>query len=252
MIQVRYKGRLGNQLFQYCFARILAERLGYRLNAEPIEGFPGTYTMIPGLDYGESNPLIFSGVEYPDVEQLVRERPKRRIVVNAYLQRYAYYAGHLENIRKWLQFLDYDRDEFDAGSDSLTVHIRLGDYLQCNWALEPQYYARQIEAIPHQSLMIVTDSPQSNFLQHFRQYHPKIVHGDTLDAFKWLVNAHRLVLSQSTFGWWAAILSGAEVWMPEPKYSVWSQDSHIKLQVSDNSRWHIVAADTLKPGHHYI
>jgi hypothetical protein len=147
-------------------------------------------------------------VEYPDVEQLVRERPKRRIVVNAYLQRYAYYAGHLENIRKWLQFLDYDRDEFDAGSDSLTVHIRLGDYLQCNWALEPQYYARQIEAIPHQSLMIVTDSPQSNFLQHFRQYHPKIVHGDTLDAFKWLVNAHRLVLSQSTFGWWAAILSG--------------------------------------------
>jgi hypothetical protein len=251
MIQVKYKGRLGNQLFQYCFARILAERLGYRLDADPIAGFPGTGSRVPGLEYGDSNPLTFTGVEYPDIEQLVRERPKRRIVVNAYLQRYAYYARHLEEIREWLQFDCYDRHEFDAGPETLTVHVRLGDYLHYNWALLPEYYTRQIEAIPHESLVIVTDSPQSNFLEHFRQYRPRIVQGEMLDAFKWLINAKRLILSQSTFGWWAAILSDAEVWMPEPRHSVWSQESHIKLQVSDNPRWHIVATDTLRPGHHY-
>ena len=43
MIDVKYNGGLGNNLFQYCFGRILAERLGYALAAPPIPGFAGTY-----------------------------------------------------------------------------------------------------------------------------------------------------------------------------------------------------------------
>ncbi len=251
MIQVRYKGRLGNQLFQYCFGRILAEQLGYRLDAEPVEGFSGTCEKVSGTEHDESNPLIFSGVEYPDIEQLLRERPNRRIIINAYLQRYAYYAHHLEKIRKWLRLTNYDRRDFSAGPDSLTIHIRLGDYLKCHWTLAPEYYIQQIETIPHQSLVIVTDSPDSTFLEQFTQYQPRIVHGAILADFKWLLNAQRLVLSQSTFGWWAALLSDAEVWMPEPGNSIWSQDSHIDLRVVDNPRWHIVPAEILNPGHPY-
>ena len=32
MISVNYAGRLGNNIFQYCFGRILAEELGYMMN----------------------------------------------------------------------------------------------------------------------------------------------------------------------------------------------------------------------------
>ena len=42
MIEVRYKGRLGNNLFQYCLGRILSEALGFALQANAIPGFPGT------------------------------------------------------------------------------------------------------------------------------------------------------------------------------------------------------------------
>ncbi len=251
MIQVRYKGRLGNQLFQYCFGRILAEQLGYRLDAEPVEGFSGTCEKVSGTEYDESNPLIFSGVEYPDIEQLLRERPNRRIIINAYLQRYAYYAHHLEKIRKWLRLTNYDRRDFSAGPDSLTIHIRLGDYLKCHWTLAPEYYIQQIETIPHQSLVIVTDSPDSTFLDQFTQYQPRIVHGAILADFKWLLNAQRLVLSQSTFGWWAALLSDAEVWMPEPGNSIWSQDSHIDLRVVDNPEMAYCASGDTESRHPY-
>ncbi len=48
MIEVRYKGRLGNNLFQYCFGRILAESLGFTLKAEYIEG-----SLIPRQKYME-------------------------------------------------------------------------------------------------------------------------------------------------------------------------------------------------------
>lgn len=32
MISVNCAGRLGNNIFQYCFGRILAEELGYTMN----------------------------------------------------------------------------------------------------------------------------------------------------------------------------------------------------------------------------
>jgi hypothetical protein len=49
MIEVRYKARLGNRMFQYCLGRILAEQLDFRLVAEPLSGFPNTRQKIEGL-----------------------------------------------------------------------------------------------------------------------------------------------------------------------------------------------------------
>ena len=54
MIEVRYQGRLGNHLFQYCFGRILAEKMGYKLKADPIPGFPATSVPVEGHDYSLS------------------------------------------------------------------------------------------------------------------------------------------------------------------------------------------------------
>jgi hypothetical protein len=49
MIEVRYKGQLGNNMFQYCLGRILAEELGFALQAGPISGFSNTEEKIGGL-----------------------------------------------------------------------------------------------------------------------------------------------------------------------------------------------------------
>jgi len=75
--------------------------------------------------------------------------------------------------------------------------------------------------------------------------------GDAITDFKWLVNASRLLLSQSSFGWWAGILSDAEVWMPETANSIWSRRSSINLRVYDNPKWQIYPADVLPEGHGY-
>ena len=69
-----------------------------------------------------------------------------------------------------------------------------------------------------------------------------------MDAFKWMLNASKLMISQSTFGWWAAILSEAEVWMPETPASIWSRRSGINLRVYDNPRWTIFPADVSRQG----
>ena len=51
MVEVKYIGRLGNNLFQYCLGRIIAEGLGYKLKVDPIPGFPNTNKPVEGLDY---------------------------------------------------------------------------------------------------------------------------------------------------------------------------------------------------------
>lgn len=252
MIQVIYKGRLGNQLFQYCFGRILAEELGYKLESCPLEGFPGTAEQITGLEFSDGSPMLFSGIDRPDLNELLRNPPGRRIIVNAYCQIYGYYNCYLDRICHWLRLAEYDRADFLSDAETLVIHVRLGDYLGGRWTLTPESYLQCIESIPHRSLVIVTDSPRSNFLSHFLPFQPEIVSGEPLDAFKWMLNASKLVLSQSTFGWWAAILSNAEVWMPETPASIWSRRSGINLRVHDNPRWTIFPADVLPVGHKYV
>lgn len=253
MIKVIYDGRLGNRLFQYCFGRILAEELGYQLEAEPISGFPGTEERVVGRVVCDEDPLIFSRTDHPDLNQLLNSPPGRSIVVNAYLQDYKYYSRYLPRIRDWLRLAPYDRQEFQSGPETLVLHVRLGDYLQGLWALSPDFYCRIIDSQPHESLIIVTDSPYSNFLDYFEQYTPRIISSDEMSDFRWLTNASKLVLSQSTFGWWAAILSEAEVWMPVTEDSVWSPHSeHIDLRVSNNPKWQTVLAESLPRFHRYV
>ncbi len=66
MVEVKYIGRLGNNLFQYCFARILAQGLGYKLKAEPIAGFPNTKKEVEGCDYSQGYPVQVIAHDYPD------------------------------------------------------------------------------------------------------------------------------------------------------------------------------------------
>jgi len=53
MVEVVYLGNLGNNLFQYCFGRILAEKFGYQLKSDPIAGFPHTKEIVQGKNYSK-------------------------------------------------------------------------------------------------------------------------------------------------------------------------------------------------------
>ena len=48
MILLHRRDRLGNWLFEYAFARVLAGWFGYRLAALPMPGFPGTFAEVRG------------------------------------------------------------------------------------------------------------------------------------------------------------------------------------------------------------
>src|SRR5438067_2333478 len=102
MIDVRYKGRLGNNRFQYCLGRILAEGLGFSLRADPIGGFPNTAQPVRGGTYDREDQTLTE--HRIDLAAILSNPRPRRIIVDGWLQRHEYYRPHRDRIRQWLTF----------------------------------------------------------------------------------------------------------------------------------------------------
>lgn len=106
MIKIIYRGRLGNNLFQYCLGRILAIELGYKLIADPIPGFPGTGDLVDGREFAEPvNELCGQRINFHDQ---LNNRECRKVVLNGCFQRDEYYKQHKRKIRKWLEIEPID------------------------------------------------------------------------------------------------------------------------------------------------
>jgi hypothetical protein len=221
MIEVRYKARLGNNLFQYSLGRILAEELGFALEAQPIPGFSGTLEKISGKKYETPEEVL---TEYRiEFDRLRTDPTARKIVLNGWFQRYEYYRPFRRRIQDWLQ-PDVSLAATPA-DDDLVINVRRTDYVTLGWALPFSYYEEAIERAGAKKgrLWIVTDAPKDPFFQRFKAWRPRFVCGSALEDLAFMMRARRLVVSQSTFCWWAAFLGNPEeVYAPLPQTGIWA------------------------------
>ena len=220
MIDVRYKARLGNNLFQYCFGRILAEALGFELHAAPIDGLPNTREAVCGLRHGEPE-VVLTG-QRVDLDAVLGDHRPRKIVLDGWFQRYEYYRPHRDRIRRWLQF-GPDVAAPRRVPDTV-LHIRRTDYVQLGWALPFSFYDQALERVPAAGdLWILTDDPKDPFFRRFDRWRPTFATGTPLEDLRLLMSARNIVMSQSTFSWWAAFLGDPQmVVCPDPLFGAWA------------------------------
>lgn len=242
MVEVRYQDRLGNNLFQYCFARILAEELGLALRADPIPGFPRTRERVDGLTVEEGPAELLHGQRVAFHETLGDKTP-RRIVVDGHFQRYEYYAPYKERIRTdWL--VPAPQAVGPPHPDDLVLHVRRGDYVMNKWVLPVEFYLGIAEQRRFRNLVIVTDEPNDPFFWNFKRFRPRFVRGTPLEDFWFLMHARRLVISPSSFSWWAAFLSKAEeIVFPVATFGAWTLPG-LDLRIPDESRYTYVDCNT--------
>jgi hypothetical protein len=212
MVEVRYSGRLGNQLFQYSLGRILAEGLGYTLHAPPIDGFPRTFERISGKSFAEPAER-FTGHSIP-IESILLNRAPRRLILDGFFQNYRYYAVHQDRMRAWLS-PEPSREpvadiatEDDEHVDDLLVHVRLGDLVALRQALSIDFYQTLLDRIPHRHAYLAAehlDDPMLTPLLRagLRPLSSALSAPDILRAAN---RFGRLITSQATFGWWMAFL----------------------------------------------
>lgn len=234
MISVEYIGGLGNVMFQYCFGRILAESLGYKLDASPIKGFSNTNQKVDGLEFlNDPIKLIEHNVDLDSLEQ------NRKIICRGYFQKLHYYEKYHDVIKNdWLK-LNSDLVKEPKDPQDVVLHIRRGDYVTKNISdhlVGVDFYDNILKNYVRDwnKLYICTDSPGDSFFDGLMKYDPIIKSSaedtwrhvgrgqptdTTLEDFTFMMSFNRIVLSVSTFSWWASFLSNAsELYYPNFGY----------------------------------
>lgn len=221
MIEVRYKAQLGNNMFQYCLGRILAEDLGFCLKAEPIPGFPNTAQNVGGTSH-ETPAQVLTG-HLVDLDGVVTDRRPRKVLLDGWFQRHEYYRPHREKIGRWLVF-DPGIRVPDENPD-VVIHVRRTDYVRLGWALPFSFYEQALRHLLPRGgqVWILTDDKRDPFFKNFKPWRPIFASGSALEDMRFMSKARRLVMSQSTFSWWPTFLGNPqEVVCPVPSFGAWS------------------------------
>jgi hypothetical protein len=239
MVTVWYCGRLGNNFFQYAIGRIIAEKLGFKLNAKGLPGFPNTFKTVAGKSYSVPVQRLMEG-EF-NFDEVVANKVPRQIILDGHYQRYCYYKPHKDAIRKW--FAITKRPRIIPGEDDLIVHMRLTDLVTQSCDLPLSYYKSIIQRLSFNRLIICTDDPDSIYVKYLSKYNPILPRLSTFDEFNILCHAKRLIMSEATFSWWAAFLGQAkEIYFPIQEgarrvTTGWQwQNDDITLRIDDESR----------------
>jgi hypothetical protein len=258
VVTMKYRGRLGNHLAQYCVARRIASELRFDLRCPPIAGFPNAVSLGPALRrYLPLQPKQVVRTHHAlDLASVLSDRQPRIIDLNGLFLRYEYFAPCKQVIRdSWL----WSGPLTQAEPDVLAIHIRSGDVWTSDdgnregtktgitqyHTLPFSYYARIIEERRWRRIDVVTEDPGDPMVEKLeRSFGVKVISGSVISDFNHLRRSRNIVLSVSSFAWWAAWLSDAErIYYPllglfdseraKGRPAAWQQD----LQVIDEPRY---------------
>lgn len=222
MITTTFKGGLGNQMFQYAIGRIIAEAKGHKLEINDpdnrkdilLKNFPSV-SGVEGSDTKENTLQVGYDLQYMDLPAVLGH--SGHVFLHGYWQKHYYYTQHKEKIKTWFQY--DDSQHWKPELTDLVLHVRLGDQLRptpIGLPASAETYVNLLKKIPHDRCILVSDEPENPFLDPVKAFPSVIVkHGSQMEDFSIIKHAKRVIISQSTFAWWASFLGEPErIWAP--------------------------------------
>jgi hypothetical protein len=147
-----------------------------------------------------------------------------------------YLTGFEDHIRNWLKLRPIQMSSNELGSDVCVVHVRGGDYLNTFAFLPRKFYENAMRTIknisPNVKFVAVTDDLKycknilpniqiigSTPLKKFDEFRAKHhLGGNINEDFAILNTAKYVILSASTFSFWAVFLNTNNPYVIAPKY----------------------------------
>ncbi len=230
----------------------MARSCDYILCADDIEGFNLLYPYRIQHRDSESLPEYVELAGHRIDWQLVSTAKEKSmpVVITGYCQFAPDYEPNLQCIRNWI--VPTGRVLAENVRDSLVINWRLGDYCLPGryWKnLEPEIVRSIINRVKPRRVLIVTDDPNSSFIEKLNfTGELEIVHGELQDDFCTVMAAHRVLISSSSFSWWAAFLGEAQDiyfprlynWAPWSVYFPGETPPGERLWCENDSRYHAV------------
>lgn len=253
MITTNLTGNLGNHMWQYAVCRVIAEKLGYKWGINPTpshdyhKGMNQMYFM--DVDFGE-----FPSGEFTDFHEewktynhvdnvnitfldprVYEIKDQTRLIGHngAYGGIYQcedYLIERKEDIKKWFRFNKEHEEKyknqikemgFELDENLCVINFRGGEYSGLSTViLKWDYWKNSINHMlstnPEMKFLVVTDDPSC--AKAYMPFDIPTVHGDIGFDFYVVNKAKHLIISNSTFGWWAAWLNSEAKEIIAPKY----------------------------------
>jgi hypothetical protein len=222
MVTIEYKGRLGNNMFQYISAYFFAKKFGLSLMTLPIHS---------DLHFGEFfnlNNCYGDIINSPSViitddnflEYLKQtDIPKAHYIFCGYFQNKNFIMDYENEIIKYFRPINNKIDE-------VFVVYRIGDIIDTPKMLSIEYYRKCLNKITFNSGYITSDSPDHpNVIKLCEEFGLKLYHNSSpLTTIDFARKFNKLVLSEGTFSWWIGYLSQAEIIICNKRDYIWHGD----------------------------
>lgn len=233
MVKLVSCGQLGNQMFQYAFARTIAEELGYSLVTENNE--VEKIFNLPPL----SGKLFLEPEEFIDekrneldlLDKLVANKTDRLIHLKGYFEKYLYYKPNKEKIKKW-----YYLDPIDKNNNIIGIHLRMHYFSHLIKPLE--YYYDILKKEQFDKIAIATDDVNHNYVKTILKDFSNafVLSLDRIDTMRYFKTLEKIIIGHGTYGWWLGFLSNASrIYMPNHIDSQLLTD--VDLRVTDEERY---------------
>lgn len=241
MIEVEIHGRFGNHLFQYAFALAMSKELNttfklvhtHRLEMDKIFNLTSYRKSLI-----HKNEHVSIRIEKLSDRFLKRKKvievdndknfiPEDNVRYRGFYQCQKYFAKYDKEVRQEFRFKPKFIQKFEENFGKLyrdnriiAVHIRRGDYLEVDLPelgskgvqLPFNYYEKYLNELLDESKMVVFLSDDIEAVKnHFGESDQFIFSGsDYITDFMALMKADELIISNSSFSWWAAYLNSKE------------------------------------------
>lgn len=250
MIQVDIQGRLGNHFFQYAMAYASSKSLKTTFRIRKwsqsdlselcMLGSLNTKLNRPSSTFASKfcNKVIdklYNSKKVVEIDDFKNFIPEDNMKYLGYFQSDQYFKGFENEIRKEFTFRPEHLSRFKRtysslfeGRSILAVHIRRGDYMDVNiphlgtkgLELPLNYYKNNIEKLKEENTLVVFASDDIEMVKkEFGQNENYIFsQEDKFLDFILLANANQLILSNSSFSWWAGFLNEKADKIIAPKF----------------------------------
>lgn len=268
---INLKGRIGNNLFQYALYFTLKNK--YKISVFVYgwdEGFQKYFEKVSSIDSFYFRKIIHKLIKvFPkktysqyDFEPLkdVKKGIEKNVVLDGYFQSLSFFEGYEDLIKKNIKIKPKHLVDFDEKfgklyqeNKILAIHCRLGDYI--NWGndslggknlvLPISYYKNaigKIKNIESYKIVLITDDQESakerfSFLEGIEVFSES----EIID-FQLIKNASAIIISNSTFSWWAAFLSNTASKILAPEFFVgFKIKKDFPEGIYDNTNFEIVS-----------
>lgn len=225
-------GRLGNQIFQYALLYSIHSNKGYDIHL-PLNydcQFWKCFDVTnPKLHlFNKSNPYTICTEKNGscNFDERLLNQPDNTVFCG-YFQSYKYFDEYKEGLIKSLVFKDNIINEGNAelnkyGENLIGLHIRRGDYLEREdlWGnlIKCNYFENATKDIDtNETVLVFTDD--NNFAKDYfsNKKNFKIIEKDEYVSLYMLTKCKKHIISNSSFAWMGAYLSGVEnITYPDP------------------------------------